>query len=81
MTYGLALPLNRRYRGLVDRLPRLAWERLGLVVFWVDRDVDGVMSVTMQEHPGTDPRWLSQFDPMPRPAAGKRRNARLTRCA
>lgn len=55
MTYGLAMPLNRRYRGLVDRLPRLAWERLGLVVFWVDRDVDGVMSVTMQEHPGWGP--------------------------
>jgi hypothetical protein len=40
-TYGLALPSNRQYRGLVERLPRLARERLGLVVFWVSRDADG----------------------------------------
>jgi hypothetical protein len=39
--YGLALPDNRRYRGLVYRLPRLARERLGLVVFWVSNDGDG----------------------------------------
>lgn len=39
--YGLALPDNRQYRGLVDRLPRLAKERLGLVVYFVRRDGDG----------------------------------------
>jgi arsenate reductase-like glutaredoxin family protein len=50
--YALALPRNRRYRGLVSRLPGLAWQRLGLVVFWVDRDTDGVATVTVQEHPG-----------------------------
>ena len=26
--YGLALPDNRQYQGMVDRLPPLAWERL-----------------------------------------------------
>jgi hypothetical protein len=40
-TYGLALPDNRQYRGLVSRLPALARRRLGLVVFWVRRDADG----------------------------------------
>lgn len=49
--YGLALPSNRRYRGLVYRLPRLAWQRLELVVFWVERDLDGVMTVKVQEGP------------------------------
>jgi hypothetical protein len=39
-TYGLALPDNRQYRGLVSRLPALARQRLGLVVFWVRRDGD-----------------------------------------
>jgi hypothetical protein len=34
-TYALALPAHRQYRGLVERLPRHARERLGLVVFWV----------------------------------------------
>lgn len=41
-TYGLALPDNRQYRGLVARLPTLARRRLGLVVFWVRRDADGL---------------------------------------
>ncbi|MBL7500961.1 MarR family transcriptional regulator [Frankia sp. CNm7] len=36
--YGLALPDNPQYRGLVNRLPPLVWERLGLVVFWVNQD-------------------------------------------
>jgi hypothetical protein len=40
--YGLALPDNRQYRGLVARLPTLARRRLGLVVFWVRRDADGL---------------------------------------
>lgn len=35
--YALALPDNRRYRGLVRRLPMLARERLGLRVYWVKR--------------------------------------------
>ncbi len=34
-TYGLALPDNRQYRGLVSRLPPFARERLGLRVFFV----------------------------------------------
>ena len=36
--YGIALPNNRQYRGLVDRLPALAKERLHLAVFWVSRN-------------------------------------------
>jgi hypothetical protein len=35
--YALALPGHRQYRGLVDRLPALAKERLG-IVFFVGRD-------------------------------------------
>lgn len=41
-TYALALPAHRQYRGLVDRLPDHARERLGLVVFWVIRVNDGL---------------------------------------
>lgn len=44
-TYGLALPGNRRYRGLVDRLPALAWQRLNLVVYLVHKQ-DGRPTVT-----------------------------------
>lgn len=51
VTYGLALPVNRRYRGLVNRLPQLAWERLGLVVFWVVADDGGALRVTVQSRP------------------------------
>lgn len=36
-SYGIALPDNRQYRGLVDRLPALAKERLRLAAFWVSR--------------------------------------------
>lgn len=39
--YGLALPDNRQYRGLVDRLPSLARRRMGLAVFWVRQDDEG----------------------------------------
>lgn len=39
--YGLALPDHRQYRGLVTRLPRLAWSRLRLVVLFVRRADDG----------------------------------------
>ena len=36
-SYGIALPANRQYRGLVDRLPALAKERLRFAVSWVGR--------------------------------------------
>jgi hypothetical protein len=36
--YGLALPDNSRYRGLVDRLPTLARQRLNLAVLFVRPD-------------------------------------------
>lgn len=42
-TYALALPDNRQYRGLVDRLPALAKRRLRLAVFWVDRGAEGLL--------------------------------------
>lgn len=38
--YGIALPSNRQYRGLVDRLPALAKQRLQLAVFWVSRQAE-----------------------------------------
>jgi hypothetical protein len=40
-TYGLVLPDSPKYRGLVDRLPALAWERLGLVVLFVTKTMTG----------------------------------------
>ena len=46
-TYGIALPDNDQYRGLVERLPRLVRERLGLVVFWVARGEAG-FAVTVE---------------------------------
>jgi hypothetical protein len=39
-SYGIAMPANRQYRGLVDRLPALAKERMRLSVFWVSREGD-----------------------------------------
>ncbi len=33
--YGLALPDNYQYQGLVERLPLLARQQLGLEVFFV----------------------------------------------
>lgn len=36
--YGLALPDHRQYRGLVERLPALAKERLRLTVYFVGRE-------------------------------------------
>jgi len=44
-TYGIALPANRQYAGLVDRPPRLARDRIGLNVFWVARSSDGNLTV------------------------------------
>ena len=43
--YGIALPENRQYRGLVDRLPRLARDRIGLHVLWVSRNPAGGFTV------------------------------------
>lgn len=48
--YGLALPDNNQYRGLVQRLPDLARERLDLTVFWVRRSGRGF---TVQPDPGS----------------------------
>ncbi len=42
-SYGIALPDNGQYRGLVGRLPALAKERLRLAVFWVSRDGDDLV--------------------------------------
>lgn len=42
-SYALALPDNRQYRSLVDRLPDLAKQRLGLRVFWVARGDEGLL--------------------------------------
>lgn len=50
--YGLALPDHRQYRGLVTRLPRLAWTRLRLVVLFVRR-VDGGFEVEWVDPPTT----------------------------
>ena len=41
-TYGLALPDNRTYRGLVERLPNLAKQRLRLRVLFVRRSSEGL---------------------------------------
>jgi len=43
--YGLALPDNAQYRGLVDRLPQLAWERLRLTVLFVSKTATGTYTV------------------------------------
>ena len=46
--YGIALPRNRQYGGLIDRLPTLAKDRLRLDVFWVVRD-DGQLKVEVAD--------------------------------
>jgi hypothetical protein len=48
-TYGLALPDHRQYRGLVERLPRLVFERLNLRVYFVQHDNSGFH---VREHQG-----------------------------
>lgn len=45
--YGLALPDHRQYRGLVERLPALARDRLHLVVYFVGRDGDHAVVTTL----------------------------------
>jgi hypothetical protein len=49
--YVLALPDNRRYRGLVQRLPRLARQRLGLVDLLGSQDDDGTWVVIEDKAP------------------------------
>jgi hypothetical protein len=39
--YGLALPDNPQYRGLVNRLPALVWERRRFTVLFVSKDAAG----------------------------------------
>jgi biotin operon repressor len=46
--YALALPENRQYRGLVDRLPRLARQRLPLDVFFVRRADNNTFEVGIE---------------------------------
>jgi hypothetical protein len=41
--------MDRRYGGLVRRLPDLAWDRLHLVVFFVARSPGGGYEVTREE--------------------------------
>jgi hypothetical protein len=41
-TYGLALPDHAQYRGLVQRLPHLVWDRLNLVVYFVSGSGDAL---------------------------------------
>lgn len=43
--YGIALPANRQYQGLVNRLPQLARDRLDLNIFWVERSPTGTLTV------------------------------------
>jgi hypothetical protein len=68
--YGLALPDNRQFRGLVQRLPKLAWIRLNLTVFIVKRLHDGyeveVISDDREEPAGNGAR---KPDDRPRCAA------------
>lgn len=54
--YGLALPDHPQYRGLVDRLPALARERLGLEVFFIGRDVDRSIPTVVSEARRLRPR-------------------------
>ncbi len=43
--YGLGLPDSPQYRGLVDRLPALVWERLCFTVLFVSKDTAGDYTV------------------------------------
>lgn len=55
--YGLALPKNRQYHGLVDRLPNLAKQRFRFFVYWVERGPAGPR-VTTDKPPGLrTPAW------------------------
>jgi hypothetical protein len=71
--YGLALPDNRQYRGLVQRLPALVWKRLSLFVFFVRRRPDGydvdVISGDSTESHATVPSSAAGLASRPRCAA------------
>jgi hypothetical protein len=41
LVYGIAVPTNRQYRSLRERLPALAKGRLHPFVFWVSRISEG----------------------------------------
>jgi hypothetical protein len=43
--YGLALPDNAQYRGLVNRLPPLVWERLKFTTLFVSKTFDNSYAV------------------------------------
>jgi hypothetical protein len=43
--YGLVLPDNAQYRGLVSRLPPLMWERLRFTVLFVSKTAAGTYTV------------------------------------
>lgn len=43
--YGLALPDNAQYSGLVNRLPPLVWERLKFTALFVSKTFDGRYAV------------------------------------
>jgi hypothetical protein len=47
---GLALPDNPQYRGLVNRLPALVWERRRFTVLFVSKDAAG--TTRLSESPG-----------------------------
>lgn len=49
--YGLALPDNAQYRGLVRRLPALVWERLQFTVLFVSKGSDGAYTVERVSEP------------------------------
>jgi len=54
-TYGLALPDNGTYRGLLDRLPGLAKRRLNLRVLYVRRSGEGLVVEEELIHPEAGP--------------------------
>jgi hypothetical protein len=53
--YGLALPNNRRYQGLVTKLPDLVWDRLRLVVYLVWRTGSGFAVTEIGTERDSDP--------------------------
>jgi hypothetical protein len=50
-TYGLALPDHPQYRGLVQRLPELVWDRLNLVVYFVSGEGDDLIVRELRRDP------------------------------
>ena len=64
--YGLALPDNNQYRGLVERLPELAWTRLSLTVFFVKR-LPNAYDVDLISQPHQAPARSRAMNPDDRP--------------